>query len=37
MGPLDSHGHEREKGGHAWFVWRRDLAEFLPLIFIDQG
>jgi enterochelin esterase family protein len=25
------------EGGHAWFVWRRDLAQFLPLLFVEQG
>jgi enterochelin esterase family protein len=25
------------EGGHAWFVWRRYLAQFLPLLFVEQG
>jgi len=24
------------EGGHEWTVWRRGLAEFLPLVFTDQ-
>ena len=27
------HDYAETAGGHAWSVWRRDLAEFLPLLF----
>jgi len=34
-GKID-HTFRESAGGHSWFVWRRYLAEFLPLLFIPQ-
>jgi enterochelin esterase family protein len=31
------HTFHESDGGHSWFVWRRYLAEFLPLLFIEKG
>jgi enterochelin esterase family protein len=31
------HTFHQSDGGHSWFVWRRYLAEFLPLLFVERG
>jgi enterochelin esterase family protein len=31
---LIAHTLRESDGGHSWFVWRRYLAEFLPLLFV---
>jgi hypothetical protein len=32
-----AHTFSQSDGGHSWFVRRRYLAEFLPLLFVAQG
>jgi enterochelin esterase family protein len=28
-----NHTYRRTDGGHSWLVWRKYLAEFLPMLF----
>lgn len=31
------HQYVETDGGHSWNVWRKYLAQFVPLLFVDQG
>jgi enterochelin esterase-like enzyme len=31
------HTFHESDGGHSWFAWRRYLAEFLPLLFVEKS